>query len=796
MNWPSNPYVLPAFISAMVAALLCAFVWRRHPALGARSCAMVMLAVTVWCLGYTFELASPNLPDRVFWSKFEYLGIVSMPVAWFAFAMEYTGHGRFLSRRNLALLAIVPLVTLALVWTNESHRLIWSRFEVDTRLGFVMSAPTRNVGFYIHWTFAYALLLSSTLLILHWLVRSVGLYRKQAAALLIATLTPWAGNALFISSLSPFPRLDLTPLSFTVSGAVLAWGLFRYRLLDIVPVARERVVEKLQDAVIVLDAQDRIIDANSAAQALLGCKPEDAIGRPAGRVFSIYPDLVRRFQNESVTHAELEVDQGPARRYLDLDISTFKLHDQEQPGARLLVLRDVTTRKQLEQELFQAHADAERQAAELGAILDCMVDLLLVYDHTGRAVQINPAAQKFFGINPTGMAWEEQAQVMLKATARHPDGQLLRHEDRPAARALRGETVRDGTMVMTDAEGRDTVFSVSSAPIHVGLEVTGAVTVGHDITDRMRAEEQVRRLNDELEQRVVERTAQLVAANRALEETVAELERAKIELDRQLQESEAMAAQNARLYQKLERALQQEQAIRVQLVQTDKLAAMGRMVASVAHELNNPLQAIKNCMFLIQQNLAPDCQDAEILEMALAEIQRLSDLVTRLRSVYRPSSAAEMRPVDLVPLLDQVGVLAASHLRKNNVAWEFARPASSPCIVGCADMLKQVFLNLALNAVDAMREHGGTLSVRLISSDDRQEIGIGFSDTGRGIRPEDMPHVFEPFFTTRETGMGLGLAICHDIAQTHKGRITIESQVGRGSTFTVWLPAGAVNSEQ
>ena len=283
-----------------------------------------MLTVTLWCLEYTFELASPDLPGRIFWSKVEYFGIVSTPLAWFAFALEYTGHGRFLSRRNLALLAIVPLLTLALVWTNESHWLFWSRFELDTRLGFVMSAPTRTVGFYINWVYAYVLLVSSTLLLLRWLVRSASLYRKQAAALLIATLMPWVGNFMFVSGTSPFPRLDLTPLSFTVSGAALAWGLFRYRLLDIVPVARETVVEKLQDAVIVLDAQNRIVDANPSAQAILGCKSQDAIGKPASQVLSAFPELVQQFQDGAVTHAEISLGTGQTQRFSELDIRHYR----------------------------------------------------------------------------------------------------------------------------------------------------------------------------------------------------------------------------------------------------------------------------------------------------------------------------------------------------------------------------------------------------------------------------------------------------------------------------------------
>jgi len=252
--------------------------------------------------------------------------------------------------------------------------------------------------------------------------------------------------------------------------------------------------------------------------------------------------------------------------------------------------------------------------------------------------------------------------------------------------------------------------------------------------------------------------------------------------------SAATAIQNAQLYRHLEKALQQEHKTRAQLIQAGKLSAMGRMVASVAHEFNNPLQTIKNCVFLIRQDMPPEAQGNKFLDMATSEVQRLSNLVSQLRAVYRPGAADQMQAVELSKILDQVHSLVTPHLTKNRVRWEYTEPPYPLIVSGIPDQLKQVFLNLSLNASDAMQAEGGTLTVSLVTTADGRQVGVMFQDTGPGIDPQDLPDLFDPFFTTKETGTGLGLAICYDIVQKHSGRIEVESQPGQGATFTVWLP--------
>lgn len=250
----------------------------------------------------------------------------------------------------------------------------------------------------------------------------------------------------------------------------------------------------------------------------------------------------------------------------------------------------------------------------------------------------------------------------------------------------------------------------------------------------------------------------------------------------------SLAVQNALLFNDLGEVLLKEQSTRAQLVQAQKLSAMGRMVASVAHELNNPLQTIKNCLFLLQQDISNETPMLTYLEMALSETNRLTNLVLQLRDVYRQASSNLQRPVSLLNLADQVHLILREHLKHNNIDCTVDATDDSVWASGDANQLKQVVLNICLNAIDAMPE-GGTLAVRQVMNENGAEVGLAIQDSGIGIAEKDQEMLFEPFFTKKDSGTGLGLAICYDIVQKHGGRISVVSAPSKGATFTVWLPA-------
>ncbi|NCC34339.1 MAG: histidine kinase [Chloroflexia bacterium] len=227
-----------------------------------------------------------------------------------------------------------------------------------------------------------------------------------------------------------------------------------------------------------------------------------------------------------------------------------------------------------------------------------------------------------------------------------------------------------------------------------------------------------------------------------------------------------------------------------QLLQSAKLAAVGELSASVAHEINNPLYAARNSLYLVEQDLPEDAPQRTFLAIAQQELGRIARIITRMRDFYRPTRA-ELAATSVNALLRETLELVQTHLRHGHIQAVANLEPDLPLTIAHADQLRQVFLNIILNACDAM-PRGGELRVTTQMLQARPEapstIGIYIADTGVGIPAEHLPHLFEPFYTTKAQGTGLGLAISAHIVTQHGGRITVESEIGTGTVFTLFLP--------
>lgn len=264
----------------------------------------------------------------------------------------------------------------------------------------------------------------------------------------------------------------------------------------------------------------------------------------------------------------------------------------------------------------------------------------------------------------------------------------------------------------------------------------------------------------------------------------------------------AVALENARLYEELKTVLHEREQVQVQLIHSEKIAALGRLVASISHEINNPLQAVQGCLSLTKEEFnglqRPD-KIREYLNVVEEEVSRISNIVRRTRDFYRPSQGG-IQPTDVHAVLNNVLTLTNKQLQHSHITIECNWAENPPKIEANPDHLKQVFLNLLLNAIDAMPD-GGTLRIDTLVDQikirDKQKlqtvskqpaIHVTFSDTGTGMSIEVLSHLFEPFFTTKPHGSGLGLAISYGIIEAHHGQIMVTSQLEKGTTFTIQLP--------
>jgi PAS domain S-box-containing protein len=242
----------------------------------------------------------------------------------------------------------------------------------------------------------------------------------------------------------------------------------------------------------------------------------------------------------------------------------------------------------------------------------------------------------------------------------------------------------------------------------------------------------------------------------------------------------------------MERALRYTQE---QLLQSEKLAAMGRLTSQIAHELNNPLYGIMNTLELLKTEIPPENRRRKILEMALSEIVRLSDLLRKMLSFSKPDQE-ERHPVDINSVLDEILLLHEKQLKENDINIKYRLAEGLGLVKASKNQLRQVFLNMVANARDAMT-NGGTLTVT--TGPDGDNVVIDITDTGYGIREEHIDKIFDSFFTTKGEvkGVGLGLSVCYGFIQDHGGDIEVKSKEGIGTTFTIILPVyDAVASEK
>lgn len=397
MFWQYNPYALSLLIPTTVSAALALFAWRRRLTPGAKPFAILMVCVATWSLEYALELASTQLAGKLFWAKLQYVSIVVLPVAWLAFALQYTQRLNWLTPKRLGFLSIIPTFTMLLVWTNSYHTLFLNNVDLDTSGAFPIFTRTFGLGFWLHTAYCYTLLFIGSYLIIRTLARKPALYRGQSIALFIGALVPWVGNGIYIFGFSPLPPfIDPTTFLFTLSGVAITWGIFRRSFLDIIPIAYDAVIQSMGDGILILDSANRVLHLNPSAERITGKKAAESIGQRAEDVLSDFPDLLTRCLNMQQDQEEILLKGGNSQRYFDLRISA--LSSDGRITGRLVVLHDITDSK-LAGEIL---AQSEKRYRSL---VENTQDGYIVFEiPSGQVLFLNQTACDLFGYTmPEGL---------------------------------------------------------------------------------------------------------------------------------------------------------------------------------------------------------------------------------------------------------------------------------------------------------------------------------------------------------------------------------------------------------
>ncbi len=465
-------------LAAAVALITGIRIGRQRSAAGASYLALTMFAAALWAASLALESAAVDIPSKTLWSKVEYLGITSATALLLMFALAYTQGTQWLRFPRLVLLCIPPVLIDALVWTNEWHGLVWSSLTMSSDGNVLVYG--HGVAFYLALA-TYTLVLMLTTAIFIWAAAFVApLYRRRVAIVAMSWLPPWVLGVVYAFVPSMVGGRDVTALGFVLTCLLLNWSLLRYRMFDLVPVARDAVVDRMSDGVLVLDNQNRIADLNPAAQRLLGLAGESLIGQVATLALATHTGLVEFLEGAAVGSAEILLDTDESR-HLDLRITDL-LDPQGRSGGRLVVLRDITETVGLREKFrelsltdeltgvrnrrgFLALADQElRLAGQLGTGI-----CLLLADLDGLK-QINDG----FGHWQGDHALREVARI-LKQCCREADVVGRLGGDEFAVLAV--GVSRDGveTLVGRVASGFESLNSTSGLPYSITVSVGWAL---------------------------------------------------------------------------------------------------------------------------------------------------------------------------------------------------------------------------------------------------------------------------------------------------------------------------------
>jgi diguanylate cyclase (GGDEF)-like protein len=358
-NLHFDSYLVALAAGTLISIGVLIAAWRRRDAPGAIPLFVFTAASAWWMVCYALFLIAPPGLERMVWLKLMYAAIVVIPPGFLAFALQYTGHGHRVTLHLVVLLAIEPLLVNFLAWTDSYHGLLFNGWQGPESGRFIGGA-----GFWIHAMYSYMLLALSIALLIQGFVRAPTIYRRQAGMVIVGAMVPLFGNALTIFQLSPFPSRDLTPLGLAISAALIAAALFWRSLLDLMPVARNAVVEYMHDGVVVLDSHNRVVDLNPAAKAILNIDDADVLGKPARVALAAWSGYSEVYLQSDDFHDEISIGKD---RYIDLRI--FTLGDRRGGlSGRLAVLRDITPLRQASIALQQANDRQRRQLEEIEAM--------------------------------------------------------------------------------------------------------------------------------------------------------------------------------------------------------------------------------------------------------------------------------------------------------------------------------------------------------------------------------------------------------------------------------------------
>ena len=344
MTFVPNTYSIILIICGLITLYMCVRIFRRYEIV-VRWFGYMMLGIAIWALSYGLELSSTSLEQMLFWINVEYLGIAFIPAFWLLFLLKFTGKDKWLHPKYFYAFMLLPLITLLMVWTNKYHHLHYKSVGLDNSGPFPLLSLETGPWYIVHTIYFYTLLVWGVILLVNKYRKSDQVFRKQNLTILIAVFIPWVANVLYLFGYRPMGHIDSTPFAFVITMLFLSIGLVRFRLLDIIPIAREKVIEAMNEGLIVTDNQDRIVDLNQEIRKILSIDEKKIIGKRLGLILPDQNELYELIKSRKAGQLQLKLVNSD----LFLEASLTPLFENQNAYSGLIILiRDITERVAIE----------------------------------------------------------------------------------------------------------------------------------------------------------------------------------------------------------------------------------------------------------------------------------------------------------------------------------------------------------------------------------------------------------------------------------------------------------------